>query len=43
MVRLTVCQTDAVIKHPDVVFYDFYEAYDDPFPADEKAYLGQYA
>ncbi|KAI6760392.1 hypothetical protein HG530_009252 [Fusarium avenaceum] len=31
--------TDAVIKHPDVVFYDFYEAYDNPFPADEKAYL----
>jgi cellobiose dehydrogenase (acceptor) len=25
------------------VFYDFYEAYDDPIPADEKKYLGQCA
>lgn len=43
MISLTLCQTDAVIKHPDVVFYDFYEAYDNPFPADEKLYLGQCA
>lgn len=31
--------TDTVIAHPDVVFYDFYEAYDDPIPADRDAYL----
>jgi hypothetical protein len=43
MVRLTVWQTDTVIKHPDVVFYDFYKAYDDPIPADEEMYLGQCA
>ncbi|KAI1843902.1 hypothetical protein JX265_003798 [Neoarthrinium moseri] len=31
--------TDTVISHPDVVFYDFYEAWDDPNPNDESAYL----
>ncbi|RGP81314.1 cellobiose dehydrogenase [Fusarium longipes] len=31
--------TDTVIKHPDVVFYDFYEAYDDPIPSDKNKYL----
>ncbi|RYP88503.1 hypothetical protein DL769_000270 [Monosporascus sp. CRB-8-3] len=31
--------TDVVISHPDVVFYDFYEAYDDPIPADKDMYL----
>ncbi|KAL2206933.1 hypothetical protein CC79DRAFT_1343148 [Sarocladium strictum] len=31
--------TDTVITHPDVVFYDFYEAYNDPPPADEEKYL----
>ncbi|KAG9255545.1 cellobiose dehydrogenase-like protein [Emericellopsis atlantica] len=33
--------TDTVIAHPDVVFYDFYEAYDDPIPADRDAYLDE--
>ncbi|RYP93295.1 hypothetical protein DL770_000584 [Monosporascus sp. CRB-9-2] len=31
--------TDVVISHPNVVFYDFYEAYDDPIPADKNMYL----
>lgn len=33
-------QTDTVIIHPDVEFYDFYEAYDDPIEADTSSYLG---
>lgn len=32
--------TDTIITHPDVVFYDFYEAWDTPNPSDESAYLG---
>ncbi|KAM0493580.1 hypothetical protein ACHAP8_009218 [Fusarium lateritium] len=32
--------TDTVIKHPDVVFYDFYEAWTNPPQADEDKYLG---
>ncbi|KLP05748.1 putative cellobiose dehydrogenase [Fusarium fujikuroi] len=35
--------TDTVIKHPSVVFYDFYEAYDNPIPSDKNKYLGQYS
>lgn len=31
--------TDTIITHPDVVFYDFYQAWDDPIPSDESAYL----
>lgn len=31
--------TDTVISHPDVVFYDFYEAFTDPIAADKNAYL----
>ncbi|KAH9908303.1 fungal cellulose binding domain-containing protein [Xylariomycetidae sp. FL2044] len=31
--------TDTVISHPDVVFYDFYEAYDDPNITDVNMYL----
>lgn len=31
--------TDTIITHPDVVFYDFYEAWDTPIAADETAYL----
>ena len=34
-------QTDTVIAHPDVVFYDFYEAYDDPIEEDRDAYLSK--
>lgn len=30
-----------MITHPDVVFYDFYEAYDDPIEADKESYLGK--
>lgn len=30
-----------MITHPDVVFYDFYEAYDDPIAADKESYLGK--
>ncbi|PHH55190.1 Cellobiose dehydrogenase [Ceratocystis fimbriata CBS 114723] len=32
--------TDLVITHPDVVFYDFYGAYDEPIAADKDSYLG---
>ncbi|KAI5861982.1 carbohydrate-binding module family 1 protein [Durotheca rogersii] len=32
--------TDTVVTHPDVKFYDFYEAWDDPIPADKDQYLG---
>ncbi|KAK5628404.1 hypothetical protein RRF57_004119 [Xylaria bambusicola] len=31
--------TDTVISHPNVVFYDFYKAYDDPNTTDVKLYL----
>jgi cellobiose dehydrogenase (acceptor) len=31
--------TDLIITHPDVVFYDFYQAWDSPIPADENSYL----
>ncbi|KAJ4396268.1 hypothetical protein N0V93_000487 [Gnomoniopsis smithogilvyi] len=31
--------TDTIITHPDVVFYDFYAAWDDPIAADKTAYL----
>ncbi|TLD13429.1 uncharacterized protein PgNI_03000 [Pyricularia grisea] len=31
--------TDTIIDHPDVVFYDFYEAWDHPIPSDEEKYL----
>ncbi|KAI0445879.1 fungal cellulose binding domain-containing protein [Xylaria telfairii] len=33
--------TDTVITHPDVVFYDFYEAYDDPNITDVNLYLNK--
>ncbi|KAH6613732.1 cellobiose dehydrogenase [Chaetomium sp. MPI-SDFR-AT-0129] len=31
--------TDLIVTHPDVVFYDFYEAWDTPIADDESAYL----
>jgi cellobiose dehydrogenase (acceptor) len=31
--------TDMIITHPDVVFYDFYEAWDEPIVTDKDAYL----
>ncbi|KAI0161861.1 carbohydrate-binding module family 1 protein [Hypoxylon sp. FL1284] len=31
--------TDTVITHPDVVFYDFYEAWDTPITSDKEKYL----
>ncbi|KAF3761134.1 hypothetical protein M406DRAFT_64170 [Cryphonectria parasitica EP155] len=31
--------TDTIITHPDVVFYDFYAAWTDPIEADKDAYL----
>jgi cellobiose dehydrogenase (acceptor) len=31
--------TDTIITHPDVVFYDFYEAWDNPILGDKNAYL----
>lgn len=33
--------TDMVVSHPDVVFYDFYEAYDSPITADRDLYLNK--
>ncbi|KAK4240569.1 carbohydrate-binding module family 1 protein [Achaetomium macrosporum] len=32
--------TDTVISHPNVVFYDFYAAWTDPIPSDKSSYLG---
>ncbi|RWA11079.1 hypothetical protein EKO27_g4039 [Xylaria grammica] len=31
--------TDTFITHPDVIFYDFYEAWTKPIPSDQSAYL----
>lgn len=31
--------TDTIITHPDVVFYDFYQAWDDPIASDKDNYL----
>ncbi|KAI1756363.1 cellobiose dehydrogenase [Xylaria castorea] len=31
--------TDTFITHPDVIFYDFYEAWTTPIPSDRSAYL----
>lgn len=31
--------TDLILTHPDVVFYDFYEAWDTPIKGDEDFYL----
>ena len=31
--------TEIVITHPNVEFYDFYEAYEDPIPSDSEKYL----
>ncbi len=31
--------TDLILTHPDVVFYDFYEAWTTPIQTDEDAYL----
>ncbi|KAK2775512.1 hypothetical protein FQN52_003981 [Onygenales sp. PD_12] len=31
--------TDTVIRHPDVVFYDFYAAFEEPIAEDRDAYL----
>ncbi|KFY32079.1 hypothetical protein V493_00537 [Pseudogymnoascus sp. VKM F-4281 (FW-2241)] len=33
--------TDVVVSHPDVVFYDFYEAYSDPNVTDRDLYLNK--
>ncbi|CAG9989475.1 unnamed protein product [Clonostachys byssicola] len=33
--------TDTVISHPSAVFYDFYEAWDNPITADKDAYLNK--
>ncbi|KAI0388725.1 hypothetical protein F5Y17DRAFT_474158 [Xylariaceae sp. FL0594] len=33
--------TDTFITHPNVVFYDFYEAWTNPIPSDKSAYLGR--
>lgn len=33
--------TEIVITHPNVEFYDFYAAYDDPIPSDEQKYVDQ--
>ncbi|KAH6624220.1 cellobiose dehydrogenase [Chaetomium sp. MPI-SDFR-AT-0129] len=33
------CNTDTVITHPNVTFYDFYAAWDNPIASDESSYL----
>ncbi|KAI8933358.1 hypothetical protein NX059_009977 [Plenodomus lindquistii] len=33
--------TDLVIKHPNISFYDFYEAWDTPIEADKNLYLSK--
>lgn len=33
--------TDMIVTHPDVVFYDFYAAWDNPIAADKAAYLNK--
>ncbi|KAL2198241.1 cellobiose dehydrogenase [Corynascus similis CBS 632.67] len=33
--------TDLIITHPDVVFYDFYAAWDEPIADDKTAYLDE--
>ncbi|KAL2786733.1 hypothetical protein BJX66DRAFT_341861 [Aspergillus keveii] len=33
--------TEVVVQHPDVVFYDFYGAWDDPIEADMNIYLNK--
>lgn len=33
--------TDLVVRHPNVSFYDFYQAYSDPIPADKDLYLSK--
>lgn len=32
--------TDMIVTQPDVVFYDFYAAWDTPIEADKDSYLG---
>lgn len=34
-------QTEIVVQHPDIVFYDYYAAYNDPIEADAQSYLGK--
>jgi hypothetical protein len=34
-------QTDIQIAHPDVVFYDFYGAWDEPIESDVERYLSK--
>jgi cellobiose dehydrogenase (acceptor) len=31
--------TDTIVTHPDVVFYDFYAAWTDPIASDKESYL----
>jgi hypothetical protein len=40
-VSLIAVQTDIQIAHPDIVFYDFYGAWDNPIQSDVDAYLGK--
>lgn len=35
------CNTDTVITHPNVKFYDFYEAWDAPIEGDKNSYLSK--
>lgn len=36
-------QTDIQIAHPDIVFYDFYGAWDNPIKSDTEAYLSKFS
>ncbi|KAJ8118928.1 hypothetical protein OPT61_g197 [Boeremia exigua] len=37
------CNTDLVVRHKDVSYYDFYQAWNSPIPADKDAYLNKRA
>lgn len=34
-------KTDLIISHPNVTFYDFYQAWTDPIASDKAAYLSK--
>lgn len=41
MLTRIVSKTDIEIAHPDVVFYDYYAAWNKPIPEDKDQYLSK--